>query len=37
MVETDEALHSCPSCGAELAVRRRIQTARGRSSTPVGR
>jgi predicted RNA-binding Zn-ribbon protein involved in translation (DUF1610 family) len=37
MVETDRALHSCPSCGAELAVRRRIQTAAGRSSTPVGR
>jgi predicted RNA-binding Zn-ribbon protein involved in translation (DUF1610 family) len=37
MVETDQALHSCPTCGAELAVRRRIQTANGRSGTPVGR
>jgi hypothetical protein len=37
MVETDQALSSCPSCGAELAVRRRIQTASRRPRTPAAR
>ena len=37
MVETHDALDSCPACGGELGVRRRIRSAGRSERTPVGR
>jgi hypothetical protein len=38
MLETDERLSACPTCGGELSVRRRIRSGEpARSGTPAAR